>query len=311
MRVVVFGSFVVDLMARTPHLPVPGETVKSSFFKMGPGGKGFNQAIAAKKAGADVHLVTKLGTDSFSRIALDKLAEEQMSTDLVFLSDEHPTGNALIMVDEGASQNEIVVSPGACECFTYDEVERTRSIMGDSGLLLTQLETNVDAVEHVIAIAKETGTMVVLNPAPVQPIPDQLYPLIDIITPNEVEASILTGVKVATPDDAVEASRVFLDRGVKNVVITLGAQGVLVTDGKTVSHFPNYDVEVLDSTGAGDAFSGGLVAALAEGKDLFSAAMFGNVVANLSVQRLGTSVAMPSREEIDDFIQRIDRSPVE
>jgi len=303
MLVTVFGSFVVDLMARTPHLPVAGETVKSSFFLMGPGGKGFNQAIAARRAGCDVAVVTKLGQDSFAEIALDKLRTEGMSDEWVIRTDQAPTGNALIIVDETTSQNEIVVSLGACDTFSAEDTRKLAPLIAKSGLLLTQLETNVSAVEQVVAMAKECGVKVVLNPAPVQPISDELYKKIDVLTPNEVEASILTGVQVKDAEDASKAAAIFMSRGVKNVVVTLGSQGVFATDGSRSEIFKNYEVPVVDSTGAGDAFSGGLVTALAEGKSLFEACAFGNAVANLSVTKLGTSVSMPSRKEIDLFIK--------
>jgi len=301
-HVTVFGSFVVDLMARAPHLPVPGETVKSSMFKLGPGGKGFNQGIAAKRAGADVTMVTKLGKDSFADVALNKLKEENMSTEYVFQTDEVPTGTALIMVDERTSQNQIMVTLSACATFDDTDIEKITPLIKKSGYLLTQLETNVDAVEKIVGIAKANGVQVILNPAPIQPIRDELFKNIDIITPNEVEASILTNVEIKTPEDALKAAEILMNKGVANVVITLGKMGVLAVTKEKHQLFENYDVKVLDTTGAGDAFNGGFVTALSEGKDIFEACFFGNVVSNLSVTKLGTSVAMPSREEIDKFI---------
>ncbi len=303
-HITVFGSFVVDLMARGPHLPVPGETVKSSMFKLGPGGKGFNQGIAAKKAGAEMTMVTKLGNDAFADIALNKLKQENMTTEFIFKTDEVPTGTAIIMVDEKTSQNQIMVTLSACGTISGDDIEKIRPLIKKSGYLLTQLETNVDAIEKAIDIANEYGVKVVLNPAPVQPINDEVYKKIDIITPNEVEASILTGVQIKTPEDALKAADVFLKKGVNNVVITLGKMGVLAVTKDEHRLFKNYDVKVLDTTGAGDAFSGGFITALAEGKDLFEACFFGNVVSNLAVTKLGTAVAMPTREEIDEFIKQ-------
>lgn len=302
-HITVFGSFVVDLMARAPHLPVPGETVKSSMFRMGPGGKGFNQGVAAHKAGADMTMVTKLGTDSFADVALNKLKEEKMSTDYVFITKEAPTGAALIMVDEKTSQNQIVVTSGACGTINDHDIEKMKPLLRKSGYLLTQLETNVDAIEKVLDLAKEYGVKVVLNPAPIQPFSEKVFSQVDVITPNEVEASILTGIPVKTREDASKAADVLLKKGVGSVVITLGKMGVYAATPKEQRFFDNYDVKVVDTTGAGDAFSGGFVAALAEGKDLFEACAFGNVVSNLAVMKLGTSVAMPTRDEIDRFIQ--------
>ena len=301
-KVVVFGSFVVDLMSRAEHLPIPGETVKGSLFALGAGGKGFNQGIACKKAGADVAMVTKIADDTFGKVALDKLTDENMSTEFVFRSKEVATGTALIMVDEKTSQNQIMVTLGACDTFDDEDIAKMKPTLEAADILLIQLETNVDAVEKVIEIAHAAGVKVVLNPAPVQPIKDEMLKKVDIITPNEVEAAILTGIPVKTPDDAKKAAKVFQDKGVKQVVVTLGKQGVMVVDGDNAQLIQNYDVKVLDTTGAGDAFNGGFVTALSEGKDLFRACEFGNVVSNLSVTKMGTSGAMPTREEIDAFI---------
>ena len=302
-NIIVFGSFVVDLMSRAPHLPVPGETVKSLMFKMGPGGKGFNQGIAAHKAGGKVTMVTKLGNDAFANVALDMLNEQNMSTEFVFRSEEAPTGAALIMVDENTSENSIMVAAGACDTFNDEDISKIEPIIKSSEIILTQLETNMDAVEKVIDIAYKNGVKVILNPAPIQPIKDELLKKIDIITPNEVEAEILTGIKISNTSDAYKSAKFFLDKGIKEVVITLGKNGVLAVTKQKQELFKNYNVNVVDTTGAGDAFNGGFVTALAEGKDIFEACRFGNVVANLAVTKLGTSVAMPTREEIDKFIE--------
>ena len=302
-HITVFGSFVVDLMARGPHLPAPGETVKSSMFKMGPGGKGFNQGIAAKKAGANMTMVTKIGKDAFADMAINKLKEENMTTEFVFKTTDLPTGTAIIMVDERTSQNQIMVNLSACATFNDDDIENIKPLIKKSQYLLTQLETNVDAIEKIIDLAKENGVKIVLNPAPIQPIDDEMYKKIDIITPNEVEASILTNVQIKTTEDALKAAYVFFSKGVENVVITLGKMGVLAVTKEGSKLFENYDV-VVDTTGAGDAFNGGFITALSEGKNLFDACFFGNVVSNLAVTKLGTSVAMPTREEIDKFISQ-------
>lgn len=303
-KITVFGSSVIDLMVRVSKIPVVGETVKSNFFQMSPGGKGFNQAIAAKKSGADICFVTKLGKDSFAQLALEKMKEEDLSIEHVIMTDEHATGNALIIVDENTGLNKIVVTPGACETFTEFDMETVYPLIKQSTLLLVQLETNMDATIQAMKTAHESETLVVLNPAPIQAIPEELYKFIDILTPNEVEASELSGIMIKTPDDALKAAEKIKQKGVKNVVITLGKQGVLAVSEHDHRLFKNYDVKVIDTTGAGDAFNGGFVAALAEGKDLFEACSFGNVVSNLSVTKLGTSLAMPLRSEIENFIKK-------
>jgi len=302
-KVTVFGSFVVDLMGRTPHLPVPGETVKGSMFKMGPGGKGFNQGVAAHKAGADVTMVTKLGKDSFANVALDAMKELNMKQDYVFVTEEAETGCALILVDENTSQNEIVVLLGACNTITDDEVDSLTNTLKDSEYLLTQLETNVSATNRVIDIAHKNHTKVILNTAPVQPIEDEVLKKVYLITPNEVEAEILTGIPVDSKENADKAADWFFEKGVENVLITLGGRGVYIATNEKREIIPAYHVEAIDTTGAGDAFNGGLVAALAEGKNLWEAAAFANALAAIAVQRLGTTPAMPTREEIEQFIK--------
>ena len=297
-KVTVFGSFVVDLMGRTPHLPAPGETVKGTVFKMGPGGKGFNQGVAAHKAGADVAMVTKLGRDTFADIALNTMKDLKMDTRRVLFSDTVETGSALIMVDEKTSQNEIVVILGACNTISDEEVDSLEDVIGESEYLLTQLETNVSSVERIIDIAYKKGVKVILNTAPVQPIEDELLSKVDLITPNEVEAEILTGIKVDSEEAADQAAEWFFARGVKRVLITLGGRGVYLNTRDKKGILPAYKVEAVDTTGAGDAFNGGLLAALAEGKDLWEASKFANALAALSVQKIGTTPAMPVREEI-------------
>lgn len=302
-KVTVFGSFVVDLMGRTPHLPVPGETVKGSMFKMGPGGKGFNQGVAAHKAGADVTMVTKLGKDTFGQVALDAMKDLKMSSDRVFITEESETGIALILVDQNTSQNEILVVSGACNTITDEEVESISDVLEQSEYLLTQLETNLSSIEKVIDIAYKNGVKVILNTAPVQPIPDEMLSKVNLITPNEVEAEILTGICVDSKEAADKAAEWFFNRGVQNVIITLGGRGVYVSSEGKSEIIPAYKVDAVDTTGAGDAFNGGLLAALSEGKNIWDAVTFANALAALSVQRLGTTPAMPTREEIDQFLQ--------
>lgn len=303
-KVTVFGSFVVDLMSRAPHLPVPGETVKGSIFKMGPGGKGFNQGVAAHKAGADVAMVTKLGKDTFANVALDTMHALSMDTAHIFQTEEAETGAALIMVDEKSSQNKIVVVLGACNSITEAEVESLSGLLSESEYLLTQLETNVSAVEKLVKMAMERGVKVILNTAPIQPISDVLLSGVDLITPNEVEAEILTGVPITDEENAGKAADWFFAKGVKDVMITLGGRGVYVAAREKRGIVPAFRVNAIDTTGAGDAFNGGLVTALAEGKDLWEAAIFASAEAALSVQKIGTTPSMPTREEIDAFLEK-------
>ena len=302
--IVVFGSFVVDLTSRSKGLPVPGQTILGSWFKYGPGGKGSNQAVAAHRAGADVTLVTKLGPDVFADVALDFYRAEGMRTDYILRDERNATGVALILVDEESAQNEIVVVPGACQNITPEDVERCRGLIEGASIVLFQHEINADAQRAAIEIAHAAGARIVLNPAPAMPIPDDLLAKIDIVTPNETEAQALTGVAVTCEAEAARAARVFLDKGVRNVIITMGALGVYATDGVRGEMLPRLEVDAIDTTGAGDAFNGGFVTALAEGRDLFQAARFGNATGALSVTKLGTAPAMPSRAEIDAMVKQ-------
>lgn len=301
--IVVFGSFVVDLTSRSQGLPVPGQTILGSSFRMGPGGKGSNQAVAAHRAGANVTLVTKVGKDVFGNVALDFYQGEGMNTDYILQDERRETGAALIMVDEISAQNEIVVVSGACGNITDEDIERCRALIESASILLLQHEINFDAQYKVIDIAYKAGVKIVLNPAPATAIPDDVLKKIDIVTPNETEAYVLTGVEVKNVEDAQNAAKVFLEKGVKNVVITMGALGAFATDGKRCELLPRLNVNAIDTTGAGDAFNGGFVMALSEGRDLFEALRYGNATGALSVTKLGTAPAMPTRAEIDAMVR--------
>lgn len=301
--IVVFGSFVVDLTSRSQGLPVPGQTILGSSFRMGPGGKGSNQAVAAHRAGANVTLVTKVGKDVFGKVALDFYQGEGMNTDYILQDPQRETGVALIMVDEVSAQNEIVVVSGACGNITDEDVERCRPLIEGASILLLQHEINFDAQYKAIDIAHKAGVKIVLNPAPATAIPDEVLKKIDTVTPNETEAYVLTGVEVKNADDARNAAKVFLDKGVKNVVITMGALGAFATDGERSELLPRLKVNAVDTTGAGDAFNGGFVMALSEGRDLFEALRYGNATGALSVTKIGTAPAMPTRSEIDAMVR--------
>lgn len=303
-KVAVVGSFVVDLMARTPHLPEPGETVMGSYFKAGPGGKGANQAAAAKKAGSQLVFSTKIGRDSFAEIAKSSFEENGISLEYVFENSQAPTGAALISVDEATSQNEIVVVLGACSTFTDADIKTLEEALKGCEYLLLQMEINPDATEKLIRLAYKMGIKVILNTAPVQELAEELYPMLELVTPNEVEARILTGISCDDLEGCKKAARAFFEKGVKHVIITIGKRGVYFNDGEREKVISNYDVPVVDTTGAGDAFNGGLLAGLSQGMDLLSAARYGNVVSNLAVTKMGTAPAMPSREEIREFIEK-------
>ena len=306
-KITVFGSAAVDQMARASHLPAPGETVKGHFFAQGPGGKGFNQGCAAWKAGGDVAMVTKLGRDTLSAVTLGAMEEIGLSKEYLCYDDKLPTGSALILVDENTSQNAIVFVGGACTNFTDEDIAKSKDVICSSGYLLLQLEINQDANEKVARLAKEQGVKVVVNTAPCQKVSDEFLNGLYLVTPNEVEAQELTGICVDSKEQADRAAECFFAKGVQNVLITLGSRGVYINDRTTSRIIPAYRVKAVDTTGAGDAFNGGLLTALAEGKSLWEAAAFANALAALSVQKMGAAPSMPTRREIDAFLARQER----
>lgn len=306
-QIFVLGSFVVDLACYTPHLPVAGETVFAGPFRMGAGGKGSNQAIAASRAGGNVYFMTKLGSDDFGDMARRTFMTENVDCRHVVEDTEHETGAALIMVDENTAENMITVSVGACNHITEAEVQECADDIAASNIFLTQLETNMEATLEGIRIASEHRVPVVLNPAPVQQLEHSIYPYIDYITPNETEASKLTGIEVIDVKSAEAAAGIFIARGVKNVVITLGAEGAFVcTKEGLKEHVPPFNAgKAVDTTGAGDAFNGGFVTALSEGKEIVDAVRFGCATAAISVTKQGTAVSMPRREKIEALLAGI------
>ena len=303
--VTVMGSFVADLAFRTPQLPAWGQTILGSDFKVGPGGKGSNQAVAAARLGAKVSFISKLGRDAFGGLARQTYAAEGIDTQFLFETLQHATGGAAIIVDELRGENAIVVVPGACFHLTTAEVESARALIAGSSVFVTQLELPVPVVEHGLRLAKSLGVPTILNPAPACALPESIFAWCDYLTPNETEAACLTGQAVNDLAGAERAAAALRARGVSSVVITLGEQGALVTTNDMVRHVPAFDAgKVVETTGAGDAFCGGFAVALSEGMDIVAAARFGCAVAGISVTRAGTAPSMPQRAEVDELLRR-------
>jgi ribokinase len=301
--VVVMGSYVADVAFRTRKLPAWGETYMGSEFKLGPGGKGSNQAVAAARAGAKVSFISKLGRDPFGDIARKTYREEGIDM-AHLLETDSATGAAAIIIDEVKGENAIIVVPGACFELTPEEVERARKLIAGALVFVTQLELSLPTVEYGLDLAHSAGVPTILNPAPGCKLPETIFPFCDYMTPNESEAEVLTGIRVASLESAELAADALLARGVRNAVITLGAQGVLVKNASVRQHIPAFFAgEVVETTGAGDAFNGGFAVALAEKKDVAEAARFGCAVAAISVTRPGTAPSMPFRREIDDLLK--------
>jgi len=298
------GSFVADLAFRTDKLPAWGETYMGSSFKLGPGGKGSNQAVAAARAGAKVSFIGKVGNDPFGDLA--RSTYQQEGIDARYLLTSHTaTGAAAIILDAATGENSIIVVPGACLDLTPEEVAEMKNLIAGSAIFVTQLELALPTVEFGLKLAHSLNVPTILNPAPGCKLPESVFPNCDYVTPNETETEILTGIRVQTPVDADRAASAFLDLGVRNAIITLGAQGVYAKNRKASALIPAYNAgPVVETTGAGDAFNGGFAVALAEGHDLFDAARFGCAVAGISVTRHGTAPSMPYRDEVDALMKQ-------
>lgn len=302
--VAILGIFVADLAFRAARLPGIGETIAGSGFKVGPGGKGSNQAVAAARAGATVTFISKIGRDEFGAIALATWKRENIMPRVVEMADQ-PTGAAFIFVNEVNGENAIIVVPGAAATIGADDVERAGDAIRGACVFITQLEQPVAAARRGLEIAKAAGAITIFNPAPAERFDDALYQLCDYVTPNESEAQMLTGIAVKTADDARKAGDVILRKGAKAALITLGEAGAYLHSKSQSILVPAFKAgPVVETTGAGDAFNGGFAAALAEGAAPLEAVRFGSAVAGISVTRAGTAPSMPKRAEVDALLKK-------
>jgi len=303
-RVVVMGSYVADVAFRTEKLPAWGETYMGSEFRLGPGGKGSNQAVAAARAGAQVSFISKLGRDAFGDMAREMYRREGIDAAHVLETDS-ATGAAAIIIDARKGENAIIVVPGACFELNAAEVEQAREVIAMADVFVTQLELSLPTVEAGLRLAHSVGVTTILNPAPGCKLPESVFQYCDYLMPNETETEILTGVRVVSIEDAKRAADVLLGWGARNVVITLGEQGALVKNAALCEVVPAFNAgEVVETTGAGDAFTGGFAVALAEKKGIVEAVRFGCAVAGISVTRQGTAPSMPLRSEVDELLRR-------
>jgi ribokinase len=301
-EIVILGVFVADTAFRAERMPRMGETVLGRGFALGPGGKGSNQAVAAARAGGRVRLISRLGRDAFAAMAHDLWAQAGVTPDVT----EDPasyTGAAMIFVDAATGDNAIIVSPGAAGLISPEDVTTRASVIRTARIFMTQLEQPMDAAMTGLRLAREGGAMTILNPAPAAPLPDGALALCDLITPNESEAALLTGMTVEGPADAERAADALRAAGAGSVVVTLGEKGALYVDGSGATHIPPFRAgPVVETTGAGDAFNAGMAVALAEGRPPVEAARFGCATAAISVTRAGAAAAMPLRAEIDALL---------
>ena len=302
----ILGIFVADLTFRTERMPNKGETYIGNSFKLGPGGKGSNQAVAARRAGAETMFITKIGKDTFGEMAMKLYADEGINSKYVWEIPDMSTGAASIVVNEETGDNAIIVVPGAADAMVPDDLDTAEAGIADCAFFMASLEVPIPVMQHGLEVAKRNGVPTILNPAPAAILPDEVYRLSDYFTPNETEAAILAGIPVVTIEDAEEAAKIFLQRGIDTVVITLGEKGAYVRSSVINQHVSAFDMggKVLETTGAGDAFNGGFAYALAEGMSLIEAVRFGSATAAISVTRLGTAPAMPVNSEIQDLLNK-------
>ncbi len=301
----IVGSANVDLLCKVPRLPNIGETVLGRSFHLGFGGKGANQAVMAARLGARVSMVTKLGRDTFGERTLENFRDRGIDVANVLFDEETASGVAPILVDDNG-RNMIVVIPGANHCLLPGDVAASAEAIRGAAVLICQLEVPVETTLAAFRTAKESGVVTLLNPAPALPLPSELLSLTDYLIPNETEIEALAGTAAESPRQAEEACRILRDTGGFSgvLVLTCGVNGAMVVQGTSTTAIPAFDVLAVDSTGAGDAFVGSLAYYLGTGEDVLVAARRANVLAGLSVTRVGTQVSFPSRDEAGEAFAR-------
>lgn len=300
-RIVVVGSSNTDMIIKVPHVPVPGETIIGGKFSIAAGGKGANQAVAAARAGGDVTFIARIGDDMFGQQAKDGFVKDNINVDHVLSDKDAPSGVALIFVGEDG-QNSIAVASGANANLLPSDVQAASDAISTSDILIMQLETPLETVQKAVSIASDNGVKVILNPAPAQALSDDILRHVSILTPNESETELLTGLKVASEKDVAAAADALMAKGIETVIVTMGPKGAFVATADSKELVSGFSVKAVDATAAGDVFNGTLAVAIAEGKPLRKAVSFANAAAALSVTKLGAQPSAPTREEIDKFL---------
>jgi ribokinase len=300
--VVVVGSTNTDMVIKAEHIPAPGETILGGNFFMTPGGKGANQAVAAQRLGGSVTFIAKTGNDIFGSQSVQLFKAEGIRTDYMLVDPDNPSGVALITIDKNA-ENCIVVASGANATLNIEDVENAAEVISTASIVLLQLEIPLETVNFVAAIATSKGVTVILNPAPARELPISLLHNVSIITPNEKEAEVLSGVRVTDKDSVLKAAQIIRSKGVPTVIITLGAKGAFICTEEINEFVSTPKVAAIDTTAAGDVFCGALAVALSENVLLKEAVIFACHAAALSVTKLGAQASAPSRLDVDDYLQ--------
>ena len=297
-NILVLGSVNQDHTVQAPRLPKPGETIMGHRHILAYGGKGANQAVAAARLGASVNFIACMGDDSFGREALIKFAEDGIHTQDITLCRDQNTGIALILVDDNGG-NCIAISPNANNELSTDLIEQKSSSIKNADYLLVQLETPLEGVKLAIDIAKDNDTYVVLNPAPARALEDDLLAKLDLITPNETEAELLTGIKVIDEVTATKACEYFISKGVKTVIITMGSRGAFLYQNGKGTLIPGFKVNATDTTAAGDTFNGALLVGLSQGMEMSDAIILAHKASAISVTRMGAQTSIPYLHELN------------
>jgi ribokinase len=301
-KVIVVGSLNMDLIINTAVIPAMGETVIGDSFMTAPGGKGANQAVAVAKLGEQVSILGCVGNDVFGIELIENLEKNYVDTENIKILDGISTGIAVIVVKDG--NNFIIVEPGANHKLTPLMVEKKEDIIKGSSFMIVQLEVPLKTVETAISIAKRHGVEVVLNPSPFMPLSDEFLSKVDILILNETESQLLTGMRINSIEDAKKIISYIRKKGVRQVIVTLGGQGASYNKGDSILHIPVPDVEVVDTTGAGDAFAGAVVVALSQGKGIDEAIYYANMVGTITVMKKGAQPSLPNQLEVEEFIRK-------
>jgi ribokinase len=296
--IVIVGSSNTDMVIQADHLPAAGETILGGTFFMTQGGKGANQAVAAARLGGQVTFIAKVGADVFGEQSVQLYKEEGIDTGYITADASKPSGVALINVDSNG-ENCIAVAPGANGALNIDDITNAKISLEKASIILLQLEIPLETVSYVASLAETNDIKLVLNPAPACPLPDELLRKISIITPNEKEAEMLTGIKILDIHSAKEAAKMLAAKGIETVIITMGSEGALIFDNNIFEAVPPVKVKAVDTTAAGDVFNGALAVAISEGKDIKHAVQFANAAAAISVTRLGAQASAPRRSEVE------------
>lgn len=296
-KIIVIGSSNVDMVVRTSHLPAPGETILGGEFFMNQGGKGANQAVAIKRLGGNLIFMAKLGNDVLGWQSVGYFKKEGIDTRYIALDEDSASGVALISVDDHA-ENSIVVASGANMLLNEQDVDKMLEEMCEGDILLMQLEIPLQTVEYAARKAFGKGVKVVLNPAPARSLPKELFRHLYMVTPNRIEAEMLTGIKIANDADVEKVAEEICAMGVKNVIITLGSKGCLIREEGVSYRIDAFKVEPVDTTAAGDTFNGALCVGLSEGMDLKQAAVMASKASSIAVTRMGAQSSIPYREEL-------------